>query len=154
MTASEDVYAVTLNIKCDKKLEELTREEAIVMLKALPLRIHFAPCGNLAGDVDRADEVEDAPSVTVEQLGRTNPSTLISVAGPSETNTAAPVSEADSSMSTSASDAAQLPAPTKLKKSKAKVQSRKRGRASEDADSPEADPRPAAGGSPVKRARV
>ena len=44
-SAADEVYSVSLNLKCEKDLNELSREEAIEMLKALPLRVYFTPFG-------------------------------------------------------------------------------------------------------------
>ncbi|KAI9058968.1 hypothetical protein FKP32DRAFT_1596844 [Trametes sanguinea] len=38
-----DLYALTMDISCDKPFDELSREEAIKLLKSLPLRLHFVP---------------------------------------------------------------------------------------------------------------
>ncbi|KAL7278184.1 hypothetical protein ACG7TL_008157 [Trametes sanguinea] len=38
-----DLYAITMDLSCDKPFDELSREEAISILKSLPLRVHFVP---------------------------------------------------------------------------------------------------------------
>ncbi|OSC98624.1 hypothetical protein PYCCODRAFT_977562 [Trametes coccinea BRFM310] len=38
-----DLYAITMDLSCDKPYDELSREEAISILKSLPLRVHFVP---------------------------------------------------------------------------------------------------------------
>ncbi|KAI0702373.1 hypothetical protein C8T65DRAFT_787310 [Cerioporus squamosus] len=123
-TTDSEVYTVSLNLKYEKDLDKLTRDEAIEMLKALPLRIQFTPFGSAEGvaAVNRA----------VPRGKRQGASNV-----------------ADDS----ASGEGQPPV-VKKSKAAAGAESRKRSRDSEDAGEKQVDSRVAAGGSPVKKLRV
>ncbi len=123
-TANNEVYTVSLNVKYEKDLDKLTREEAIEMLKALPLRIQFAPFGPAEDEEATAvngavpqDKRQDVPNVADD----------------------------------TASGAGQPPV---AKKSKAGAGSRKRARTSEDAGETQTDSLVAAEAPPAKKLRL
>lgn len=135
-----DVYAVALDLKYKKDYDELTRDEAIDLLKMLPLRVQFVPYGApLESDAQEGDEiaVDDGEAKSVESVqGSSCPS-------PAEKAAAA---------------AAVPESPTP--RSETKPRSRKRTRNEHDDAEGErcavgatVDPRPRSGGSPVKKKR-
>ncbi|RPD53101.1 hypothetical protein L226DRAFT_540809 [Lentinus tigrinus ALCF2SS1-7] len=131
--ADSEAYTVSLNLRYDKDLDKLTREEAIEMLKALPLRIHFTPFGT--SENEGATATEDRRVAQPQVHGARQ--------GASDVADASAVGAGQ---------------PPEAEKSNAGTQSRKRGRASEseseDAGEKPVDARVAAGGSPVKKMRV
>ncbi|KAI0739397.1 hypothetical protein C8Q80DRAFT_1198467 [Daedaleopsis nitida] len=145
LPAGEDgeVYAVTVDLKCDKQFDELTREEAIELLKALPLRIHFTPCGAPV-DVSNppaANENEDADA--------SGP--LIAAAAATSASTAEHGEQQAIDVDEEMAEVQAQPQPKA--KATTKTQSRKRGRTLDDTDAnDDADLR--SGGSPVKKKRV
>ena len=59
-----DLYAVCVDVAADKPLDRLSRDEAIALLKALPLRVKLVPCIPPAGtpvDVPRQTSAAVAP---------------------------------------------------------------------------------------------
>ncbi|KAI0350272.1 hypothetical protein OH77DRAFT_1084891 [Trametes cingulata] len=149
-----DVYAVTLEVTCEKPYDELTREEAIAVLKSLPLRVQFMPfaypkpagpqsgrCNGDDVDMDTADE--EAKSAAPAQESACSPAAANAVGDIGD--------EAASQMAAPASPVREQRA--------TKPNSRKRTRRDDDADpgseavEDDADARRRADGSPVKRKR-
>ncbi|CDO73868.1 hypothetical protein BN946_scf185016.g25 [Trametes cinnabarina] len=80
-----DMYAITLDVSCEKPLDELSREEAIEVLKSLPLRVHFvpyvapdipdaAPCNGSGKNSEALESVEKRQGVDHPQAARPCPS--------------------------------------------------------------------------------
>ena len=69
-TVPKEVYAVTLNLICGKEFDNLSREEAIALLKGLPLHIRFVPCDPAARDDADADASLTLDSPTVDRKGK------------------------------------------------------------------------------------
>ncbi|KAH9847108.1 hypothetical protein C2E23DRAFT_890312 [Lenzites betulinus] len=141
MVVDGEVYAITLDLKCEKPYDELTHEEAISVLKSLPVRVNFVPY------------VPPAPSAQDEAAAETGAKS----AAASETPCPSPANKTPSARSAALSDAS----PPESERCAPKPRSRKRGRQDADGESDtnesagadKADPRPDAGGSPIKKKR-
>ncbi|KAI0631518.1 hypothetical protein C8Q77DRAFT_141887 [Trametes polyzona] len=145
-----DVYAVTLELSCAKPFDELTREEAIEVLKSLPV------CVNIMPYIAPEPEDMDVDEAAADGEGAQEP------ACPSPSQKAAAQAAVPDPISPSASErerCAPKPKPKPKSKSKSTKQSKKRSRDEEDEDEEAdvaddgADPRPEAGGSPIKKKR-
>ncbi|KAI0643277.1 hypothetical protein C8Q79DRAFT_928458 [Trametes meyenii] len=142
-----DLYAVTLDLSCDKPYDELTREEAIDVLKSLPLRVHLVP--HIAPNAESSETaVSGETSEPVEGGAK-------SAATPPEAPCPTPGEKAAAAVVPPAS-----PASSDRDKCATKPRSRKRARASDEADenrgevqNDSVDPRPESGGSPIKKKR-
>ncbi|KAI0665605.1 hypothetical protein C8Q78DRAFT_995456 [Trametes maxima] len=142
-----DLYAVTLDLSCDKPYDELTREEAIDVLKSLPLRVHFVP--HVAPDAETNDKGASVEASEPTDVGAktVDPPPESPCPTPGEKAVAAVVPPSTASPVSSDRDQCAV-----------KPRSRKRTRTSDaaelscgDAQKDSVDPRPQSGGSPIKK---
>ncbi|KAI0781394.1 hypothetical protein BD413DRAFT_489526 [Trametes elegans] len=158
-TLDGDLYAVTLDVSCEKPFEEMTREEAVAVLNSLPRRIYFVPYLGPPRDQDDdgADPETEAPPPPGETAAETEEGAA-KAAGTACADAAEAVDAADTGK-TIASTTCSAKAATDghLNGSKASPRAHKRGRdGAEDEERvavSDADPRPQSGGSPVKKRR-
>ncbi|KAI8995257.1 hypothetical protein BD414DRAFT_534441 [Trametes punicea] len=141
-----DLYAITLDLTCKKPYDELTREEAIEVLKSLPMRVHFVPyigaerpenerCNGADADAGQTDASEKSQDVTDDSESTVCPSPSVKAA--------------------TASSPVETPASSFSERCAVKPRSRKRRRQDDDADEKvkDTDSPPEVNGSPVKKKR-
>ncbi|KAI0370662.1 hypothetical protein BV20DRAFT_235155 [Pilatotrama ljubarskyi] len=132
--AEGDVYALSLELSCEKPYDELTREEAIAVLKSLPLRVQFMPFAYPSRPSGLRCNGDGQDAGAVDGGAKSSEATEIA---------AAP-------------EAASPGAPDREQRS-TEPNSRKRARdddvEADTATEGDGDSRPKAGGSPVKRKR-
>ncbi|KAI0660279.1 hypothetical protein C8Q70DRAFT_1053488 [Cubamyces menziesii] len=151
-TLNGDFYALVMDLACTKPYDELTREEAIDVLKSLPARVHFVPYVDLESPADAecngevANGAQDAEKVANDDaLARKVQAADDSASDAACPSPAAKAAVADPSLATSS------PVTPERERCSTKPRSRKRARQDDDVD--DASPCPATDGSPTKKKR-
>ncbi|KAI0327455.1 hypothetical protein GY45DRAFT_1373149 [Cubamyces sp. BRFM 1775] len=157
-----DLYALVMNLSCTKPYDELTREEAIDVLKSLPLRVHFVPYVGPEPPTD-SDITCNGADVTVDADAEkvTNDDALVQklqVADESASEKACP-SPAAKAAGVDPGLATSSPVTPEREQCSTKPRSRKRARPDDDLEScssprgVDTSPCPAVEGSPTKKKR-
>ncbi|KAI0821743.1 hypothetical protein BC628DRAFT_1422376 [Trametes gibbosa] len=147
MLVDGDVYAVTLDLECEKPYDELTHEEAISVLKSLPIRVHFVPYVPPAETVQDEKAIDaSAKSTEVPESPCPSPASKPPVARP-----AAPPESDEISPPQSEREPRCAPKPRSRKRARQDADADGEADAGSGAAADKPDPRPKAGGSSIKK---